>query len=223
MIHSNQKHVRKDVEDSNAAIVPTFPPIEYINGDIPSELVKPTLIRSKLAEWLPLALKSSVLELIFSTGEHGRSLEQFYSHCEKSKQTILLLEVLQTGATIGMYASDPWHVDGQVYGDGTCFLFRAMPDPVCFKWKGGGGSGPSATNADVELAIEELALVENFMTGKSSYISMGINREGGSGLRLNEDLTKGMSSYTVSFDNDPLAGENVTEFDVGLVEVYRLL
>ena len=49
------------------------------------------------------------------------------------------------------------------------------------------------------------------------------NSEGGSGLRLNEDLTRGSSDKARGFNNEPLAGEDHREFDVGVVEVYQLV
>jgi hypothetical protein len=50
---------------------------------------------------------------------------------------------------------------------------------------------------------------------------MGGNDGGGSGFRLNEDLTRGESSPAKGYDNDPLP--MISNFDVGLVEVYQLV
>ena len=52
---------------------------------------------------------------------------------------------------------------------------------------------------------------------------MGGNDHGGSGLRINEDLTKGESSTAAGFDNDPLLPAAGGMFEVGLVEVYQLV
>ncbi len=61
------------------------------------------------------------------------------------------------------------------------------------------------------------------MVGKKDHLSMGGNENGGSGLWLNEDLSKGNSSKAHGFDNDPLAGEKYPDFNVGVVEVYHLV
>ena len=44
-----------------------------------------------------------------------------------------------------------------------------------------------------------------------------------SGLRLNEDLTRGSTSKSIGFDNEELIAEGVEVFEVGLVEVYRFI
>ena len=52
---------------------------------------------------------------------------------------------------------------------------------------------------------------------------MGGGKDGTNGLRLNEDLTRGSSGNSVTYNNKPLGGDDLSEFDVGLVEVYQLV
>eukprot|EP00957_Ditylum_brightwellii_P135397 10323996-Ditylum_brightwellii.AAC.1 len=52
---------------------------------------------------------------------------------------------------------------------------------------------------------------------------MGCNPDGGSGLRFNQDLTKGESATSSGYNNEPLAGRDLPDFDIGLVEVYHLV
>jgi len=66
------------------------------------------------------------------------------------------------------------------------------------------------------------ALLEQFQVGTSSYISMGGNRDGTCGLRLNEDLTRAESAPAEGFNNEPLAGVE-GDLQIGLVEVYGLI
>ena len=176
--------------------------------------------RTHLASWLPMAMKLTNLDLLYSTNYHGRSLERFYTHTKRAKHSFVLCEVLSgDGKTVvGMYASQPWHASTQVYGDGECFLFRLEPNPKCWKWS------PSRTNrqgnVDEQFDNNETALLEQFMVSTRSYISMGGNDDGSCGLRLNEDLTVGESSPAKGFDNEALHGLKSSVFDVGLVEVY---
>ena len=100
-------------------------------------------VRSKLAEWLPLALRFTKLDLIYTTNHHGRTIDNFYRHVSKAKHTVLLLEPLNTSNLIvGCYASQTWHLSTRVYGDGNCFLFRkrltcvTMPEPLQTKKDG---------------------------------------------------------------------------------------
>jgi hypothetical protein len=190
------------------------------------KLAESTLVRTKLAESLPLSLRFTKLDLIYSTNHHGRTLESFYKNVANAKHTILMLEPLSTSRrmVVGMYASQTWHPSTKIYGDGSCFLFRILEDTPeeskCWKWhpkeileeEGDDSSNSESNNAT--------ALLEQFQVGTREYISMGGNQDGSSGLRLNEDLTKAESSPAAGFDNDSLAGDL---FEVGLVEVYQMV
>ena len=181
-------------------------------------LAKPVSVRSHLAKWLPPSLKSTKLDLIYSTELHGRSLASLYNKCQRSKNTIVLVEAITTGnnnttSTIGMFASHAWSVNPSSYGDGECFLFRANPNPKCFNWQ------PDFSGDE---DFESQAVREQFMVAKNEFLAMGANSDGANGLRLDSDLIKGESHSALGFDSEPLAGFNKT-FDVGVVEVYRLI
>ncbi len=129
-----------------------------------------------------------------------------------------------------MFATETWHKSNKVYGDGNCALFRLKPNPVCYQWSNEivspitkVGAHDSFEALDEANIIKTEAMLGHFMVGKDNFISMGTNEDGTSGLRLNEDLSKGSSSRARGFNNDPLAGDERTEFDIGLVEVYQLL
>ena len=53
----------------------------------------------------------------------------------------------------------------------------------------------------------DAALTEQFMMSTSKYISMGGGKDGTNGLRLNEDLTRGSSGNSVTYNNKPLFAE----------------
>ena len=205
-------------------------------------LAQPPIHRILLASWLPLSLRMSTMELLFSTNHHGRTLSMFYSRVNDFKHTVLLAEVLPRGSTsdnpnmvIGCYASNAWRVSTSVYGDGECVLFRLSPDPKHWKWSprnikgeitlqvasGNGKNGKNHRDGVVSSDDQRAALSEMFQVGTSSYISIGGNPDGSCGLRFNEDFTRGESAPAVGFDNEPLAGVK-SDLDIGLVEVYGL-
>ena len=190
-------------------------------------LAKKSAIRSHLTEWVPSALKSTKLDLIYTTETMGRSLQYFYETVQKARHTITMIEVLNTGHVIGMYASQPWKINPRPFGDGNSFLFRLSPDPTCFKW-----SINEDTNFnDIENNAEEISFLEQIMVAKSDFLSMGGSKDGGFGLRIDKDLLTGTSSRAEGFNNDPLGADIVDDgttpseltFELGLVEVYRLL
>ena len=72
--------------------------------------------------------------------------------------------------------------------------------------------------------LGDLALLNQFMVSRDTFISMGGNKDGSSGFRINEDLTIGESSPAAGFDNEPLHGVGKgSVFSLGLVEVYGLV
>lgn len=180
---------------------------------------------SPLLSWLPPTLRDTKLDLIYSTSVHGRSIQRLYDCCSKTKRTIMLVEVLTTGAIIGVYATQAWHIDSRVYGDGNCFVFRLSPNPICYKWSPPSSThqGNSSNRSIFDQDLETQALWERFMVGKHNAISIGANKTAGSALRLNEDLTRGESSVALGYQNEPLAGGGVIDFEVGKVEVYRFI
>ena len=192
-------------------------PIGYILSDEkPITLAKRTVLRSNLAKWLPVSLKTTKLDLIYSTEVHGRSLASFYNQCNRYKNTIVLIEanVDNTTAIIGMFASAGWQVNPNSYGDGECFMFRAHPNPKVFNWT------PDFAGID---SVESQAIREQYMVAKPGFLAMGANAEGTNGIRLDEYFTDGESYSALGFDNEPLPGRNRSKFDIGVVEAYRLI
>lgn len=225
-------------------------PLGFVEVDgVPVVLAKSAADRQKLAEWLPPSLKSTKLEPIYSSSVHGRTVERFYSHVSGTRHTIVLLEVLgRKGTTLGMFATQAWHVDRGGYGDGECFLFRLKPDPECFKWRppppeastssigspaGSFDAGFDARAGSFDAADGSLPrqspFADQVMVSGEDFLSMGVGSDGASGLRLNEDLTRGSASPAMGFGNASLLGGRGGDgsrddvFDVGLVEVYRLV
>ena len=177
-------------------------------------LAKPTAIRSHLAHWLPTVLKTTKLDLIYSTEIHGRSFVAFYKECRKTKHTITLVEAISgsKSAIIGMFASHAWVANASTFGDGECFLFRADPEPKCYSWL-----------PDFSEDTEHQAIREQFMVARNDFIAMGANDEGTNAIRLDSDLNSGETYSTSAFQNEPLLGIGRERFDIGVMEVYRLM
>jgi hypothetical protein len=207
-------------------------------GMYPMELVKASDDRLQLAQWLPPALQSTKLDLVYSSNHHGRSLDMFYRCCSTSKHTLTVMEVLggkNETRVIGMYATQTWHNNPDGYGDGECFLFRLKPNPECFRYSIGKKSHNIGSFDDsIDAHAQHEGGVESnmsnsvedagqLMISSRTFISMGVGEGGASGLRINEDLTRGSTSKSIGSDNDVLVGDGVEVFDIGLVEVYRFI
>lgn len=61
---------------------------------------------------------------------------------------------------------------------------------------------------------------ESFMVTTKEYIAMGVSPNGGCGLKLYEDLTRGTSDVCETYGNEPLVNASNHEFVVTCVEVY---
>lgn len=199
-------------------------PLGLLEGRLPIVLAKQSPERLRLAEWLPPSLQSTRLDLIYSSSHHGRSIEMFYRCCSSAIHTVTIMEVLGTDTVVGMYATQTWYNNPDGYGDGGCFLFRLHPNPECFKYKVGGSR--TTTSSFDHLDHENISHLNDagqLMISSSTFISMGVGEGGASGLRLNEDLTRGSTSKSIGFDNEELIADGVEVFEVGLVEVYRFI
>lgn len=220
----------EDTRSSPLGLVPPKPPVDPNQEPMVPKLAESTIVRSKLAEWLPISLRFTNLDLIYSTNHHGRTLDQLYKYCSRTRRTIMLIEPISTKKemVIGMFAPQTWHPSTKVYGDGSCFLFRIVEDQAdgetnCWKWHPKDLSSLMENPEELDASSSSnnaTALLEQFQVSTHNYLSMGGNSNGTSGLRLNEDLTKGESSPAAGFDNEALAGEH---FEVGLVEVYQMV
>jgi hypothetical protein len=135
-----------------------------------------------------------------------------------------MMEVLDTGedTVIGMYATHRWRNCPDGYGDGGCFLFRLRPQPECFRYKTEEMHLHSFDEDDQDVTTT-LKDAGQLMVSGENFISMGVGEDGSSGLRLNEDLTRGSTSNSIGFASKELVGKGIQVFEVGLVEVYRFV
>ncbi|XP_053566028.1 TBC1 domain family member 24 [Bombina bombina] len=90
--------------------------------------------------WIPERFSLYPPVLLFSTMEHGYSLQRFYSQSEGYEPTILLIKTT-TGEVCGAFLSTDWNERrkccGQVanfFGTGECFIFSIRPEMEKFLW-----------------------------------------------------------------------------------------
>lgn len=141
---------------------------------------------SEIIRGLPSRLQGKVAKLAFSTSQHGYSLSTLYN-CAKHYPQAASLVVLQDkeGQVFGGFAPRSWHssTDGGYFGSGETFVFRAKPRLQLYRWTRGDN--------------------KDFLLAKGDLLAFG-----GSGfaLALDEQLDRGWSSRSGTFDNPPLAG-----------------
>ncbi|XP_056405516.1 TBC1 domain family member 24-like isoform X2 [Hyla sarda] len=90
--------------------------------------------------WIPERYSLYPPVLLFSTMEHGYSLQRFYSHCEGTEPTVLFIKTT-ANEVCGAYLSTDWNERkkncGQVssfFGTGECFVFSIRPEMEHYEW-----------------------------------------------------------------------------------------
>jgi hypothetical protein len=122
---SNERVVVKPLD----LVLAAKPPAEEHNQDpgIP-KLVELTVVRAKLAKWLPFSLGFTKMELIYSTNHYGRTLEEnLYRHVSKAPNHHA------GGTNIDKERNGSWNVCQpytRVYSNSSCFLFRIVEDEM---------------------------------------------------------------------------------------------
>lgn len=86
-----------------------------------SKIITDTMVFQILSK-LPKYLKFRDWDLIYSTENHGWSLNTFYRNCETYGSNILIIKD-QSHSVFGAFASQGWVHSKQFYGNGECFLF----------------------------------------------------------------------------------------------------
>ncbi|XP_076008223.1 TBC1 domain family member 24 [Genypterus blacodes] len=103
-----------------------------------SEIVSAKEMRD-IWSWIPERFALCQPQLLFTTSNHGCSLNRFYSHCEGYEPTLLLLRTTD-GDVCGAFLSTDWEErkrDGNklsFFGTGECFVFRLKPEMERYEW-----------------------------------------------------------------------------------------
>ena len=166
-----------------------------------------------LWEWIPdrIAVKEPVIA--FSTNEDGCSLRTLFSKTDSYEPTILLIKT-QQGDAFGAYCSESWSTrlqrdSGHYFGTGETFLFTLKPKAIRYPWS------ESVTEKRQSLSHSS----QLFMTATSNHMIIGSGN--GSGIWLDEDLSRGKTERCDTFKNDPLA--RTKDFICSVVEVIAFL
>ncbi|PIK36879.1 putative TBC1 domain family member 24 isoform X5 [Apostichopus japonicus] len=142
-------------------------------------------------------------------------INTFSSACEYCEPTILLIKTMDD-EVFGAYLSTCWGQRNDeeqktpYFGTGESFMFSLSPEEKKYPWVGlidnNKVSGPSDHAAHL------------FMRAQANLIAVGGG--GGDGICLDGDLTKGRTKACITFNNPPLAKEEV--FQTRVIEVLTL-
>nr|XP_012217749.1 PREDICTED: TLD domain-containing protein 2 isoform X12 [Linepithema humile] len=183
----------------------------YANSAISldNEIIVPDLIgvteilsddhREQLCRHLPARAEGYQWTLVFSTSQHGFSLNSMYRKMAKIESPILLVIEDTEGNVFGAFTSCALHVSDHFYGTGESLLFRFTPRFQSFNWTG-----------------DNLY----FVKGNNESLAIGAG-DGKFGLWLDGDLYQGRTQSCSTYGNEPLAPRE--DFVVKTLECWAFI
>ncbi|XP_016837980.1 oxidation resistance protein 1 isoform X4 [Nasonia vitripennis] len=183
----------------------------YANSAISldAELIIPDLVgtteilsdehREHLCRHLPARAEGYLWTLVFSTSQHGFSLNSMYRKMAKIESPILLVIEDTEGNVFGALTSCSLRVSDHFYGTGESLLFRFTPRFQAFNWTG-----------------------DNvyFIKGNNESLAIGAG-DGKFGLWLDGDLYQGRTQSCSTYGNEPLAPHE--DFVVKTLECWAFI
>ncbi|XP_055715383.1 oxidation resistance protein 1 isoform X8 [Phlebotomus papatasi] len=155
--------------------------------------------REKLCGHLPARAEGYSWSLVFSTSQHGFSLNSLYRKMHRLESPILIV-IQDTGNNVfGALTSCSLHVSDHFYGTGESLLYKFNPSFKVFHWTG-----------------ENLY----FIKGNPESLSIGAG-DGIFGLWLDGDLNQGRSQHCTTYGNEPLAPQE--DFVVKTLECWAFV
>ncbi|CAH0556672.1 unnamed protein product [Brassicogethes aeneus] len=155
--------------------------------------------RENLCRHLPARAEGYPWSLVFSTSQHGFSLNSMYRKMYKLESPILLVIEDTDNNVFGALTSCSLHVSDHFYGTGESLLFHFTPNFKVYNWTG-----------------ENLY----FIKGNQESLSIGAG-DGKFGLWLDGDLYLGRSEKCKTYGNDPLTPH--VDFVVKTLECWAFI
>uniref|UniRef100_A0A6B2EEC0 Oxidation resistance protein 1 n=1 Tax=Phlebotomus kandelakii TaxID=1109342 RepID=A0A6B2EEC0_9DIPT len=155
--------------------------------------------REKLCGHLPARAEGYSWSLVFSTSQHGFSINSLYRKMHRLESPVLIV-IQDTGNNVfGALTSCSLHVSDHFYGTGESLLYKFNPSFKVFHWTG-----------------------ENmyFIKGNPESLSIGAG-DGIFGLWLDGDLNLGRSQHCTTYGNEPLAPQE--DFVVKTLECWAFV
>ncbi|KAF6203947.1 hypothetical protein GE061_002285 [Apolygus lucorum] len=155
--------------------------------------------RKQLSRHLPARAEGYTWTLVFSTSQHGFSLNSLYRKMANIQSPILMVIEDTFNNVFGALTSCPLQISDHFYGTGESFLYRFAPDLKVYKWTG-----------------------ENTYHIKGDYEALCIGAgDGKFGLWLDGDLNVGRSESCSTYNNEPLSSN--LNFTMKTLECWAFL
>lgn len=192
------------------------------------------LLKSVIAEEIRMLVPARVQlhdtwTLVYSLEQHGASLSTLYSNNVPKSDTrpgFVLVIRDRTGAIFGAYVNEHFRPSElkRFFGNGDCFLWKFNGDVHSASdaraSHPGSRSMTPITETSVLRAFPYTGANDFVIFCTQGFLSMG-GGDGHYGLWVDSNLERGVSSPSLTFDNEPLCGSG-TKFDIIGLEVWRI-
>lgn len=150
---------------------------------------------SAIWSWLPSAMKLKEPKKLFCSSVDGFNINTLMEKCIFECPTILLIKT-NSQNIFGAFVTAPWEASHKYKGTGEMFVFSIIPKAKKYPWT---------------------KLNECFFTIQEKTLVIG----GGDGcaIWLDDELDRGISEKSSTFNNEPLNGEN-KDFSCVELEVF---
>ncbi|XP_054271822.1 nuclear receptor coactivator 7-like isoform X2 [Macrosteles quadrilineatus] len=155
--------------------------------------------RKSLCRHLPARAEGYVWTLVFSTSQHGFSLNSMYRKMTRIESPILMVIQDTDNNVFGALTSCALKMSDHFYGTGESLLFRFAPECQVYNWTG-----------------DNLY----FIKGNNESLSIGAG-DGKFGLWLDGDLYQGRTEPCNTYGNDPLTPS--VDFVVKTLECWAFI
>lgn len=218
---SNISKLQGQFEDQlREEIVARPRPIKRVRRTIFCEAFKSCLVDNdtavELMSYMPERLQLVTPTLAYQLSQDGTSFYNFWNKVDKLDQTIIIIKST-SGAIFGAYCSSTWserhdrkeRTRSKYWGTGESYVFRMnkeMELPEIYAWV---GNNPDVSSSECP---------QYFMsaTDKSFVIGSG----GCDAIRIDEELTHGMTGPSTTFNSPALCDEGA--FDIYELEVFHV-
>lgn len=153
-------------------------------------------VRKSMYKKLPVRCQGYSWKLVFSTAQHGFSLNSLYRKMTDVESAVMVFIQDTNQNVFGALVSCSLHVSELFYGTGESFLFSFHPEFQVFPWTG-----------------ENTFFVKG--NNESLYIGGG---DGNFGLWLDGDLYQGRTQPCKTYNNPPLT--DTEDFIIKTVECW---
>lgn len=157
-------------------------------------------------QWIPGIYRASDPKLIYANWRDGSSLKHLIKVCEDYEDIgwVMIIQA-RNGYCFGAFMSHGFRFTrGEIDGNSDFFMFSLSPEEKVFRSTGKN---------------------DNFYSCDNEYVYFG-SGERGAALTINNEITKGRSSRSDTYDNDCLCDSKDkvdSDFAIRYFEVYALL